>query len=483
MGLFDRLRKDLNQETRIDKTGWENMDGESAPAETVIFNSEKEVANAKRQRAKLIQALLPGEGNPDVSAIAGEPREAGPHDENIVLAKIAMGQIGKKDYEAVLNGIKGPLTDRRGAFMPDVAAQKLEVMRGDKHQLKILAFANGYNVDGHYQDTSISDLSQASLSFQNPIEFEERMAPFMEFLAAHNSPQKVEEYESAMHEVEKTLFGKKYEYYERIKELTSESERIFGKPVVETNNNPERETNHERLVKAGSYYQISRAQVRGGMRAEMGQRLPNDMSCEDSSFIDEEDGFFGVFDGAGGHEGGRRASNIGAETIADLMSKNGQPKTPDELADWLDEASRRIVNDSAAGYSTGTLAKVVKRPDGGKGVIYAQVGDSRLYIVDKNGRATLVTKDEGYENVVTNALGNQKSSGRVCVQAGYRELSAGDKLVLCSDGITGDKGTDLMSEDELGQTVMNAGSTAYTAQALVHQARKNDDRTAIVAEV
>ena len=457
------------------------MDGESAPAETVIFNSEKEATNAKRQKDKLIQALLPGEGNPDVSALVGEPREAGPHDENIVLAKIAMGQIGKRDFEVILNGIKGPLTDQRGAFMPDVAEKKLEAMRGDKHQLKILAFANGYNADGHYRDTSISDLSEASLNFKNPMEFEERMAPFMEFLAAHNSPQKVEEYEGAMREVEKSLFGKKFEYYERIKELMSESERVFGKPAV--NSSMEREVNHERLVKAGSYYQISRAQARNGMRAEMGQRLPNDMNCEDSSFVDEEDGFFGIFDGAGGHEGGRRASNIGAETIADLMSKNGEPKTPDELADWLDEASRRIVNDSAAGYSTGTLAKVIKRQDGGKGVIYAQVGDSRLYIVDKYGRATLVTKDEGYENVVTNALGNQKSSGKVCVQAGYRELNDGDKLVLCSDGITGDKGTDLMSEDELGQTVMNAGGTAYAAQALVHQARKNDDRTAIVAEV
>ena len=494
MGLFDKLRKDLKSEVRTDNSGWENMAGD-APAETEILdNTEKEKANQARQKQKLIQALLPGNGSPDTSAIVGEPREAGPHDENIVLAKIAVGQIGKKDFETILNGIKGPLTDSYGEFDEKRSVDTLERIAYDKHQSKILAFVNDFNVDEHYMDTDFDDLAKATSTYKNPMQFEAKMEPFMTFLAEHNSPQKVKEYETAMRELEKNLFGKKFEYYERMKELVADSERIFGKPAenpftpseIKTDEEeppfrPEHERNHEKLIKGGSFYQASRAQVKNGMRAEMGQRLPFDQTCEDSSFVDPDKGFFGVFDGAGGHEGGRRASSIGAETMADLMMHAGEPKTPDDLANWLDEASRRVKNDPAAGMSTATLAKVIKRPDGGKAVMYAQVGDSRLYIVRKDGRAELVTKDEGFEKYITNALGG--GNEKTCVQAGYRELNDGDKIVLCSDGITGDKGDDLMSEDELGRTVMGAGDTAYAAQALVHQARKSDDRTAIVAEV
>jgi serine/threonine protein phosphatase PrpC len=146
----------------------------------------------------------------------------------------------------------------------------------------------------------------------------------------------------------------------------------------------------------------------------------------------------------------------------------------------LDEASRRVSSDSDAGYATGTLAKVINRPDGKKAVMYAQVGDSRLYVIHPDGNAELVTKDEGFENKITNALGHD--SEKTCVQFGYREIKSGDKIMLCSDGITGDKGDDLMSEEEVGRTVAGV-DTASAAQALVHQARKFDDRTAIVAEI
>ena len=472
MKLLDRLKNNTKSENASEATGWENMDVQNGQTENL--------ANINRQKAKLIQALLPGNGNPDMEAFWGEPRTAGLHDEEIVLAKMSMGQIGRRDFEVVLDNIKGPLEDKQGILDFDSANRALEKMQTNKQQLKMLAFANDYPVDLHYGSTGIADVAKVTGAYKNPIVFEEKMAPFMAFLAEHNSPQKVAEYEVSLRNLEKNLFGKKYEYYERIKELQGESERFFGKP--DNNATQELERNYERLVKTESTYQISRAQARQGMRAEMGQNLPYDQSCEDSSFIDHDNGFFGVFDGAGGHEGGRRASNIGVRTLAELMNQHGTPKTPNDLSDWLDEASARIANDPAAGYSTGTLAKVIKRQDGGKAVIYAQVGDSRLYIVHPNGNADLVTNDEGYEKTITNALGIA-GKDKVCVQAGYRELNEGDKLVLCSDGITGDVGAEKMSREELAQTVLNAGNTAYAAQALVHQARKNDDRTAIVVEV
>ncbi|MBR1802279.1 protein phosphatase 2C domain-containing protein [Candidatus Saccharibacteria bacterium] len=479
MGLFDRIRNELKEERSPAKTGWENMD---VRQEQSVENERQSEVQKKRQYDKLIQVLKPQ--TPDVSKVMGEPEPAGPNDEDIVLAKIAYGQTTSKDFEMVLNNIKGPLTDRYGEQSEKAIFGAFSRISDDKHQLKMLQFAIGQNPDD-YNKAEPDAVSLAADTFKNPMQFEAKMEPFMTYLAEHNSPEKVKEYEEAFDDLSKNLFGKKYEYFKRMQELTAKSARIFGAPeksplvpegipVVET------EKSSERLIKGGSYYQISRAQAKNGIRAEFGRTLEYDQDCEDSSFVDPDKGFFGVFDGAGGHVGGRRASSIGAATMADMMRQFGEPKTPADLSDWLDEASRRVSNDPSAGYATATLAKVINSQNGKKAVIYAQVGDSRLYIIHKNGQAELVTKDEGFENKITNALGYDQDT--TCRQAGYRELVPGDKIMLCSDGITGDKGTDLMSEQEVG-AIVSGVDTAYAAQALVHQARKSDDRTAIVAEV
>lgn len=490
MGFFNKNKRGLEADTRRQEnspTGWENM----AASTNVTEDLESKKAAETRQKNKLIGALLPGNGNPDFSKIMSEPN-LGPHDENIVLAKISQGLIRREDFTKIISNIKGPLTDRAGNFDENSAVIALRNMSQDNHQLKILAFANDFNANEMYDKTSIRDLERAASTYDNPMQFEAKMRPFMAFLAEHNSPQKVSEYESALESVEQTLFGKKYDYYKRSKELVAESQRIFGLPEKSPLELPdiepvqpkkyEFEQPREQLIKAGSEYQISRAQAINGQRAQWGETLPVDENCEDSKIVDLEHGFLGVFDGAGGHVGGRRASTIGVQTMNELLHQNGEPDSPDMLANWLDEAGRRVLEDPSAGYSTGTIAKLISRPNGKKAVMYAQVGDSRLYLVHADGRTELVTKDEGFENKITNALGIEKS-GRTCVQAGYRELNDGDKLVLCSDGITGDKGTDLMYEDELGQIVRNAGDTAYAAQALVNYARKADDRTAVVIEV
>ena len=501
MGFIDKIRNNLRNESST-KTGWENMEPAPSQPEARAENFESE-ASKKRQRDKLIQVLKVN-GSPDLAKIAGEPEPGGEHDEDIVLAKIAYGKTTSEDFESILDSIKGPLTDRFGEPNEKAISGALGRMSEDNHQLKMLQHAINGNPN-EYAKTSIEDVEAVVQNFSNPMQFEAKMEPFMTFLAEHNSPQKVAEYESALKALERNLFGKKFEYFERMKELAADSAKIFGAPEkslftpkeipnLETPNteiqdaeestfklpNVEREKSHESLIKGGSEYQISRAQAISGRRAEMGQRLEFDNTCEDSSFVDLDAGLFGVFDGTGGHVGGARASRIGAETIADLMQKNGEPKTPIDLADWLDEAHRRVREEPSASYSTATLAKVIEREGGKKAVIYASVGDTRLYIIHPNGRAELVTEDEGIENKIWNGLGYDND--KVCHQTGYRELNPGDKIMLCSDGITGDKGTDLMSEDEVGATVMSV-DTAYAAQALVNRARKSDDRTAIVAEV
>ena len=107
MGMFDSIRNKLKDEPRV-ATEWDSL----SQNETVRPTEElAETKSRLRQESKLIQALLPGNGKPDVSKIAGDPNNLGPHDKNIVLAKISQGLVGRKDFETVIDGITGPLTD------------------------------------------------------------------------------------------------------------------------------------------------------------------------------------------------------------------------------------------------------------------------------------------------------------------------------------------------------------------------------------
>ena len=65
-------------------------------------------------------------------------------------------------------------------------------------------------------------------------------------------------------------------------------------------------------------------------------------------------------------------------------------------------------------------------------------------------------------------------------QYGEVELHQGDRVVLCSDGITGDYGSDLMSDRELGFIMSRSTDALEASKNLIASARKNDDRTAIV---
>ena len=184
-------------------------------------------------------------------------------------------------------------------------------------------------------------------------------------------------------------------------------------------------------------------------------------------------------DGAGGHGGGREASQTAAATVNEMANRY-LLQSGSALAYVLNAANERICENAAAGYSTGVLAKEIDR-NGRRMMAYAMVGDSRLYVVHQDGSVEQVTKDEGYENVITNALGNPVGPGEGRTrQFGEFDIHDGDRFVLCSDGITGDKGTDLMSNEELGRIVMSSRSAREASLNLVNNARKKDDRTAIV---
>ena len=202
------------------------------------------------------------------------------------------------------------------------------------------------------------------------------------------------------------------------------------------------------------------------------------MKGQDRHFISKEQGLLGVFDGAGGGGGDGGLASETARRVVESYNFMPDGDTKSELVDCLKLASAEISRNPEAGITTAVLVKIVEQ-DGKKIAYFASAGDSRFYVVSADGHAAMVTHDEGYKNGISNYLGHNKSD---IEQTGSVQLLSGDRLILVSDGITGDKGDDLMSTEELSKIILRS-KPGEESQNLVLKARKADDRTAVVATV
>ena len=204
--------------------------------------------------------------------------------------------------------------------------------------------------------------------------------------------------------------------------------------------------------------------------------------------------FLAVADGMGGHRAGEVAAAIALACV--------QQPLPAGLP--VGEAVRR----QFGAAQQAIRAEAWRRPEragmgttltaawlvGGRAVI-GHVGDSRAYLV-REGRAVQLTQDHSmaaelvrngqlspeealrhpHRHVLTRSLGGPEE---VAVDVVEVPLRAGDRLVLCTDGVSG-----ALPEDELARVVGGASSAQEAASALVRRAAalgSLDDMTAVVA--
>lgn len=172
-----------------------------------------------------------------------------------------------------------------------------------------------------------------------------------------------------------------------------------------------------------------------------------------------------VADGMGGAVAGEEASRLTVETLqADLVEDDTRPPIfaitdPDtvthRLRESIDDANEVILQKADSHPelrgmgTTVTMAYVQERE-----VIIGHVGDSRAYLVDgRDGAISQVTSDHSFvqalvsaghiseeeaeehpmRNVLYRALGQAHD---VEIDIYYATLQPGDRLVLCSDGLT-----------------------------------------------
>lgn len=219
---------------------------------------------------------------------------------------------------------------------------------------------------------------------------------------------------------------------------------------------------------------------------------------QDSFAVDEGQGLFIVADGMGGHAAGEKASQTAVQIIAERLTPQVSAATNGQLLDGLQtaiqDANREIINasmDDASMRGMGTTATVLVTK--GNQLYVGHVGDSRAYLI-RNRRIDQITEDHSivaqlvraraitpqeaarhpYRNVITRCLGMQVD---VEADTQQRELKAGDRLLICSDGLSG-----LVSDDEMLQMVLSSDDPQKTCVDLVNLAleRGGSDNITVV---
>jgi protein phosphatase len=184
---------------------------------------------------------------------------------------------------------------------------------------------------------------------------------------------------------------------------------------------------------------------------------------EDAMICDPVRGLYVVLDGMGGANAGDIASQTARDAIRDYVVQRRLAMDPKSLLESAIQYGSAAVWQAAQqarerhGMGTTVVACLVVDP---KRVVIAHVGDSRAYLL-RHGRLQALTRDHTiveelvdrgvlqadeaerhpYKNVLSRNLG-AKPETRVDVFE--LELRAGDRLLLCSDGLYGYASTEAM---------------------------------------
>lgn len=198
---------------------------------------------------------------------------------------------------------------------------------------------------------------------------------------------------------------------------------------------------------------------------------------EDAIYCNLESAVFGIFDGEDNTNHTMKASKIAA-TVARESVEDAAPENTDDMAEMIESINDAIYYDQTSGHSTGTIGRVIIK-NGKKFLLYASIGDSRIYLI-RDGDAHQITTDENKDHHNPNSLGKSMVSIR---QIGEIPLKKDDWLVFCSNGVTDNFDQDFESSKEFASIITHHSSASHAANALIKKSTVQDDRTAIVIKV
>lgn len=186
-----------------------------------------------------------------------------------------------------------------------------------------------------------------------------------------------------------------------------------------------------------------------------------------------------VADGMGGYTGGEYASTMVVDTIVEVVNKATEMST-DVLQNAILQANRMVYEKSQSykeleGMGTTAVVAYVQED-----ILYwAHVGDSRLYLYGQEGlhrmtkdhsmvqqlvEAGTITEDEVIHhpkrNMLTRAIGVYET---VEVDTGVVEVHQNDRILLCSDGLSG-----YIEESKIEQVLSKENNESRALEDLVH---------------
>lgn len=202
---------------------------------------------------------------------------------------------------------------------------------------------------------------------------------------------------------------------------------------------------------------------------------------------------FILADGMGGHKAGDYASRYLTGELVSFISKSVDDAPVRVLQGGISLANSLIYRKASEdedyrGMGTTLVAATVSEGF----LTVANVGDSRLYIINNEirqvtrdhslveelvGMGALTRESDAYKNkknIITRAVGIERD-----VRPDFydEELSDGDYVLLCSDGLT-----NMVDDDTILSTVTGNGSVEYKVKELIRTANENggNDNIAII---
>ncbi len=235
--------------------------------------------------------------------------------------------------------------------------------------------------------------------------------------------------------------------------------------------------------------------VRSGSATDVGRvrKVNQDLPLESANL-------FAVADGMGGHVGGEVAARLAVESLEQAF--NREP-TAAGLQQAFVEANQAVWQESQSNPdvrgmgTTLTAVALVGGRDGRDTLALANVGDSRAYVfsgshivqvtadhslAEERMRHGEMTEEEAavhpQRHILTRALGVY---AEVEADMWELQLQSGDRVVLCSDGLSNE-----VSMEEMGEVLAAESDPQAAAQKLVDLANErggSDNITVVVIDV
>ncbi len=214
------------------------------------------------------------------------------------------------------------------------------------------------------------------------------------------------------------------------------------------------------------------------------RKLNQDFVYASKQPVGRLENLFIVADGMGGHNAGDYASKYAVETIVEEISCFKEELAERNMKQAIETANERIrqkASEDSALSGMGTTVVAASCRDGLLEV--ANVGDSRLYLIGEEIRQ--ITRDHSLveemirmggldrekarnhpeKNIITRAVGADKT---VEVDFFAVELTEGERILMCSDGLT-----NMLKDEEILEILRAHKDIHSAADALIKAANDN----------